>query len=283
LALVTVFQFLEHLSDRQAADAVRARIDWKYALGLELTDPGFHFSVLTEFRARLVTGGAEHLLLDRMLDHFKAHGLVKARGRQRTDSTHVLAAVHDLHLLELVAETLRATLDDLAAVVPDWLRKTAQPVWFERYARRIEDYRLPKSQEKREALALEVGADGFFLLDALDGDETPSAAREIPMVQTLRDVWRIHYARDNGRPRWRSGKELPPVGERLQSLYDPEMHYSTKRQMEWSGYKAHVTETCDADAAHLITHVKTCPAMQPDMASTAEIHECLAAKGLLPS
>src|SRR5918912_975332 len=116
LALVTVFQFLEHLSDRQAADAVRARIDWKYALGLELTAPGFHFSVLAEFRARLVAGGAEHLLLDRMLERFKARGLVKARGKQRTDGTHVLAAVHDLHLLELVAETLRATLDDLAAI-----------------------------------------------------------------------------------------------------------------------------------------------------------------------
>src|SRR6059058_3878201 len=89
LALVTVFQFLEHLSDRQAADAVRARIDWKYALGLELTDPGFHFSVLGEFRARLVAGQAEHLLLDTMLERFKARGLIKARGKQRTDSTHV--------------------------------------------------------------------------------------------------------------------------------------------------------------------------------------------------
>ena len=106
LALVTVFQFLERLSDRQAADAVRARIDWKYALGLELTDPGFHFSALSEFRARLIAGGAEHLLLDTMLERFRARGLVKARGRQRTDSTHVLAAVHDLHLLELVAERL---------------------------------------------------------------------------------------------------------------------------------------------------------------------------------
>ncbi len=133
LALVTVFQFLEQLSDRQAADAVRGRIDWKYALGLELTDPGFHFSVLTEFRARLVAGGAEHLLLDTMLERFKARGLVKARGKQRTDSTHVLGAVHDLHLLELVAETLRAALDDLAAAVPDWLREVAQPAWFERY------------------------------------------------------------------------------------------------------------------------------------------------------
>src|SRR5215211_4501286 len=284
LALVTVFQFLENLSDRQAADAVRARIDWKYALGLELTDPGFHFSVLTEFRARLVAGRAEHLLLDTMLARFKDRGLVKARGKQRTDSTHVLAAVHDLHLLELVAETLRATLDDLAAVVPDWLRGVARPVWFERYGRRVEDYRLPKRQEDREALALKVGADGFVLLDALDGQGAPAAAREVPMVETLRTVWRIHYAREqDGTPRWRAGSELPPVGERLQSPYDPEAHYSTKRQMEWSGYKVHVTETCDEDAAHLVTHVLTCPAMQPDMASTAAIHDRLAGKGLLPA
>jgi transposase len=284
LALVTVLQFLEHLSDRQAADAVRARIDWKYALGLELTDPGFHFSVLTEFRARLVAGGAEHLLLDTMLERFKARGLVRARGKQRTDSTHVLAAVHDLHLLELVAETLRATLDDLAAVVPDWLRAVARPAWFERYGRRVEDYRLPKSREAREALALEIGADGFLLLDTLDRPDAPGAAREVVMVKTLRDVWRVHYAREgDGPPRWRAGAELPPVGERLQSPYDPEAHYSTKRQMEWSGYKVHVTETCDEDAAHLVTHVMTGPAMQPDMASTAEIHERLAAKGLLPA
>src|SRR5919199_5122421 len=131
LALVTVLQFLEHLSDRQAAEAVRSRIDWKYTLGLELTDAGFHFSVLAEFRARLVAGQSEHLLLDTMLERFKERGLVKARGKQRTDSTYVLAAVHDLHLLELVAETLRAALDDLAASVPDWLRAIAKPVWFE--------------------------------------------------------------------------------------------------------------------------------------------------------
>src|SRR5919107_1585694 len=154
LARVTVFQFLEQLSDRQAADAVRARIDWKCALGLELTDPGFHFSVLGEFRARLVAGQAEHRLLDTMLERFKTRGLVKARGKQRTDSTHVLGAVHDLNLLELVAETLRAALDDLAEVVPDWLRTISPPAWFERYGRRTEEYRLPKGQDKREAFAL---------------------------------------------------------------------------------------------------------------------------------
>ena len=283
LALITVFQFLEHLSDRQAADAVRARIDWKYALGLELTDPGFHFSVLAEFRARFVAGQAEHRLLDTMLERFKTRGLVKARGKQRTDSTHVLGAVRDLHLLELVGETLRAALDDLAAVVPDWLRSLAPPAWFERYGHRVEDSRLPRSREKREALALEIGADGFRLLDALDAPTAPPAAHAVAMVQTMRQVWQIHDARDEGQLRWRPVAELPPVADRLQSPYDPEMHYSMKRQLEWSGYKVHITETCDDDAAHLVTHVKTCPAMQPDMTSTAEIHKCLAAKELLPS
>ncbi len=90
LALVTVLQFLEHLSDRQAADAVRARIDWKYALGLELTDPGFHLSVLTEFRARLVVGNAEHLLLDKMLERFKARGVGQG-ARQAAHRQHACA------------------------------------------------------------------------------------------------------------------------------------------------------------------------------------------------
>ena len=283
LALVTVFQFLENLSDRQAADAVRTWIDWKYALGLELTDPGFHFSVLTEFRARLVARDAGHLLLDRMLDHFKARGLVKARGRQRTDSTHVLAAVHDLNLLELVGETLRNALDDLAAAAPDWLRVIAPPAWFERYTRRLEEYRLPKGREAREALALEIGADGVLLLASLDAPDAPAKARAVSMVRTLREVWRVHYTcGDGGRLRWRRSEELPPVAERMQSPHDPEAHFSMKRQLAWVGYKVHVTETCEDDAAHLVTNVMTCPAMQPDMTSTAGIHEGLAARGLLP-
>ncbi len=255
LALVTIFQFLEQLSDRQAADAVRTRIDWKYALGLDLTDPGFHFSVLTEFRARLVAGQAEHLLFDGMLERFRHRGLVKARGRQRTDSTHVLAAVHVLNLLELATETLRATLDDLATLVPDWLRTVARPAWFERYSRRVEEYRLPKGQGEREAFALTVGEDGFLLLDALDGSAAPEAARKVPMVRTLREVWHVHYAREAGRLRWRSAAELPPVAERIQSPYDPEAHFSMKRQLLWTGYKVHVTEACDDDMAQVITDV----------------------------
>ncbi len=232
---------------------------------------------------RLVAGQAEPLLLDTMLERFKARGLVKVRGKQRTDSTHVLGAVRDLHLLELVGETLRATLDDLAAVAPDWLRAIAPPTWFDRYARRIEEYALPKGREKREALALEIGADGFRLLDALEAPAAPAAARAAPMAETLRQVWQVHFERDDRRLRWRTIAELPPSSDRLQSPYDPEMHTSLKRQFAWSGTKGHVTETCDDDTAHLVTQVTTCPAIEPDMMATVGIHERLAAKGLLPA
>ncbi|WP_225430220.1 transposase, partial [Deinococcus detaillensis] len=281
--MVTVLQFLENVSDRQAAEYVRGRIDWKYALGLTLHDPGFHFSVLCEFRARLVSGHAEYRLLDRMLEHFQRHGLVKARGKQRTDSTHVLGAVRDLHLAELVGETLRATLNELADLVPDWLTGLAQPAWFKCYAHRIEDPLLPKTEAKRRLYVLEIGQDGFILLDALDAEDSPSEARAAKRVGLLRQVWQTHFDRTGSVLRWKEGAESPPVGERLQSPYDPEMHYSTKRGTEWSGYKVHLTETCDEDAAHIITHVHTTLAMDYDGASTATIHDQLAAKQLLPS
>ena len=105
LAMVTVLQFAENLTDRQAADAVRGRLDWKYCLGLALEDEGFDFSVLSEFRARLVAGSLDRAVLDLLLDRLKALGLVKPGGRQRTDSTHVLAAIRGLNRLELAGES----------------------------------------------------------------------------------------------------------------------------------------------------------------------------------
>jgi transposase len=130
---------------------VRARIDWKYALSLELTDTGFHYSVLSEFRTRLIEGSVEHGLLDRLLERCKARGWLKVRGRQRTDSTHLLAAVKELNQLEIVGETLRHALNVLATVVPEWLTEHLKPEWFERYSERIEDYRLPKIKLKGNA------------------------------------------------------------------------------------------------------------------------------------
>src|SRR5260370_2026611 len=121
LALVSVLQYVEGLTDRQAAEAVRGRIDWKYALGLDLADPGFDASVLAEFRERLVAGQAETLLLEGLLERCKQRVWLKAGGKQRTASTHVLARLRSLSNLECVGETLRAALEDLAALAPEWL------------------------------------------------------------------------------------------------------------------------------------------------------------------
>ena len=99
LALVTIMQFAEHLTDRQAADAVRSRIDWKYALGLTLSNSGFDFSVLSKFRTRLIQHQATHRLFDKMLTLFTQRGWVSAGRRQRTDSTHILAAIRSLNRL----------------------------------------------------------------------------------------------------------------------------------------------------------------------------------------
>src|ERR687888_441009 len=192
LALVTIMQFRENLADRQAAEAVRARIDWKYLLGLDLTDAGFDFSALSEFRDRLLTGSAAELLLDKLLERGRALGLLKARGPQRTDSTHVLAAIRVLNRLELVAEPLRATLNALATVAPAWLQAITPLAWYERYSRRIEESRLPKATAAREAYAHTVGEDGFLLLDALEAPGVPEGLRQLPSIEALRRTWQRH-------------------------------------------------------------------------------------------
>ena len=173
LALVTVMQFAEGLSDVQAADAVRGRIDWKYVLALDLTDPGFDASVLCEFRQRLLAGNAELLLFETMLTLFREQGLLKAKGRQRTDSTHVLAAITVLNRLECVGETLRHALNVLATAAPDWLRSWVPSIWFERYSRRFEEYRLPSAKAARYTLAEQIGADGRQFLYMIDAAPTP--------------------------------------------------------------------------------------------------------------
>src|SRR5947199_7866501 len=167
LALVMVMQYAEGLTDRQAADAVRTRIDWKYALSLEITDPGFDFSVLSEFRGRLLTHQAERRLFDTMLSQFRERGWVKERGKQRTDSTHVLAAIRAVNRLECVGETMRHALNVLAEIAPDWLIEHMQPEWAKRYQSRFSDFRLPKEEQARKALAEQIGADGRDLLEKI--------------------------------------------------------------------------------------------------------------------
>ena len=162
LALVTIMQFAEGLTDRQAAEAVATRIDWKYVLGLELTAPSFHYSLLSEFRDRILSGQAEQQLLEAMLLRFRELGLLRGRGRQRSDSTPILAAVRLLNRLELVGETLRHVLQVLAEAAPAWLVQQITGDWFDRYSHRFEQFRLPKGQEERRALAEQIGCGTEF-------------------------------------------------------------------------------------------------------------------------
>ena len=283
LALVTVMQFAENLSDRQAAEAVRDRIAWKYALSLELTDTGFDFSVLSEFRQRLLGHEAGERLLTEVLEQFKARGLVKARGQQRTDATHVLAAVRDLSRLENVGQTLRHALNELARVAPDWLQAWAPVEWYDQYGPRFDLYRLPKGEAARRALAEQIGQDGFRLLKAIAGASDQPQLGRLTAVQTLRQVWLQQYWCDQGRVRQREVNQMPPVGAWLRSPFDREARYGAKRTTEWVGYKAHLTETCDEASPRLITHVETRVAAEPDSAVTTTVLDDLAALDLLPA
>jgi transposase len=300
LALVTVLQMAENLTDRQAAEAVRDKISWKYALGLGLTDAGFDFSVLSEFRSRIVEHGLEAKALDLLVAALVAKGLLKAGGKQRTDSTHVLAAVRDLNRLELAGESVRACVEAIAAAAPDWLAGVLDvPDWSARYGARVDSWRLPTSKTKRDALAATYGADGFALLAAVYGPSAPAWLVELPAVDILRVVLIQNYVvitdrqgREVVRMREADTDGLPPGRCRITSPYDPDARWGAKRDLACNGYRLHISETCDTDAAagelpdappNLITNVATTDAAVPDAVMTEPIHHDLARRGLLPA
>jgi len=285
LALVTIMQFAEGLSDTQAASSVCGRIDWKYALSLELTDPGFDASVLCEFRARLIEGQAEKHMLEAILKLCRERNLIKERGKQRSDSTHVLAAIHVLNRLESVGTTMRNALNTLAVAAPEWLRAHTEPDWIERYGARVDEYRLPKGKAERIALGESIGADGHKLLEAIYAVDAPEWLSRLPAVETLRRVWVQQYYLIGSRTRWRTAEEhgMVPAGVGIHSPHDTDARYSDKRSTTWVGYKAHLTETCDEDKPRLITEVETTEASVPDHEVVDEIHQKLSAKQLLPA
>ncbi|NIY69274.1 transposase IS4 family protein [Streptomyces malaysiensis] len=274
---------MEGLSDRQAATAVRDRIAWKYLLGLELTDPGFDFSVLSEFRARLLTGSAERRVLTRILAVCQEAGLLERGGPVRTDSTHVLAAVRTLNRLELIGETVRAALNALAVAAPRWLAGWMPPDWAERYGHRVENYRLPQKAAERAAYVQKVGADGAVVLAMATSTDTPGWLAQVEAVTVLRKVWQQQFeTAADGTLRWREAKELPPSKDRIASPYDVECRYALKRTTAWTGYKGHVTEYCGPDRPHLITDAETTNAARSDQRAVQRIHQRLEKRDLLP-
>ncbi|PZH14823.1 DUF397 domain-containing protein [Streptomyces sp. NTH33] len=320
LALVTVFQMAENLTDRQAAEAVRDRLSWAYALGLDLEDTGFDHTVLSEFRSRVVAHGLEEKVLDLLLARLKEMGLVGAGGKQRTDSTAVVSAVRDLNRLELVGESVRALVEALSAAAPDWLAQVIDvPGWSRRYGRRIDSWKMPASKTKQNALAVDFARDGFALLGAVYAPASPPWLRGLPAAQVLRCVLLQNYTRTtarNGREVVKrrektdeGGDGLPPARMRLTSPYDTDARWSAKRETFWNGFKVHISEACatkaDDDARplpktsaagaprgpkpdraprrpNLITNIATTASTLPDGKALGGIHQSLQRRGLLP-
>ncbi len=316
LALVTVLQRAEKLTDRLAAEAVRARLDWKYLLGLSLDDPGFDHTVLAEFRGKVAEAALEQVVLDALLERLVSAGLVKAGGKQRTDSTHVVAAVAALNRLELAGESVRAAVEALAAAHPAWLaERICVPDWSRRYGTPMTAWRPPASQAKQDELAIAYARDGYALLEAVYAESSPAWLRELPAAGVLRRVLVQNYTRTitgNGREvikrreKEPEGDGLPPGHARIASPYDLDARWGVKRDTFWLGYKLHVTETCDdqprcgcpgdgrtgrrghhKDCAapafpNLITHVATTDATVTDNQMTSVIDDELAGKTLAP-
>ncbi|WP_157383376.1 IS1182 family transposase [Nonomuraea coxensis] len=316
LALITVLQRVENLTDRQAAETVRADLSWKYVLGLALDDPGFDASVLSEFRTRVVAHGLEEKALDLLLAKLAGKGLIGAGGKMRTDSTHVISAVRDLNRLELAGECVRAALEAISAADPGWISRVLElPGWAERYRARIDSWRLPSSQTRREELARAYGADGYALVEAVYAPFSPLWLRNLPAVQALRVMLIQNYVRvtdrkgrevvKRRRPLEDGGEGLPPGRSRLTSPYDTDARWAAKGDdFFWNGYKVHISETChttnDVDTVdeaaerenislgqaiappNLITNVATTDATVPDVTMTEKVHQHLRRRGLLP-
>jgi transposase len=310
LALVTVLQHVENLTDRQAVLQARSRLDWKYMLGLPLTGAVvFDHTVLPEFRGKVAEAGLELVALDALLERLKEEGLVKAGGKQRTDSTGVTAAVAALNRLELAGESVRAAVEALAAAHPAWTAGVLDDSWVRRYGTPVTSWRPPMTEKKRDELAVAYAKDGYALVNAVYDPASPAWLREVPAVQVLRTVLLQNYTVTTGedgrevvrrRESEREGGDgLPPGDKKIASPYDVDARWGVKRDEFWLGYKLHVTETCDDQPPcacggrckkgcaagafpNLITDVATTPATVTDNAMTAVIDDHLAARDLAP-
>ena len=290
LALVTIFQFLEDLPDREAARAVVVRLDWKYALRLPLGYAGFDFSCLCYFRRRLLEHEQSRLVFEAVLARVRVLGFLRKHGKQRTDSLGVVGAVRELSQLELMTEAVRLALRALLVADPGWVETTVPQAFQAVYLARRSDYRL--SAEERQAELVRVGQDAAWLLDQLAA-AAAAGLRGLPEVETLATIWQQRYERSDGQVRRRA--RTVDATELIVTPHDPGVRIGQKRGHAWWGDKVHVTETIaepsdrdqpgpvtPADQVRFITDVTTSPAPSGDGAALGTIRERLTERELLP-
>jgi transposase len=275
VALVSVFQFLEKVPDRQAAEMVISRIDWKYALHLPLTYAGFHFTDLYAFRVRLYEHQEERRLFEEVLEKLKGMGLIKTRGKMRTDSSHVLGVVQRLTQLELVRETLRVALRASREVAGEWVEHSLPPSFCEAYAVRRSEYGL--SNEEVQAQLLQAGKDGYWFLEQVD-HSAPEVVRGLAEIGVLRTVLQQQFPQGPAQP----PAKRPNGHDVIETPHETEARHATKRGQSWIGYKVQVTETCDEDKPRLIVDLEPTGALDNDSPELPHIQARLQAQDTLP-
>jgi len=280
LTFVSIFQFMEKLPDRQAAEAMRMRMDWKYALHLPLTYEGFDFSVLSEFRDRLLKHGAEGRVFDTLVNEFREMGLIKERGKQRSDSTAMLSKVRKLSRLEMVVETLRLAVEAILKADREWGERLIPPSWEEMYGERFVMQRY--SQQEWKQYEEQIGPDGQWLLERLEGEDAPAAISDLPEVQVLKTAWAQQFRESEGQIDYQELKRYDGHTQ-IQTPHDPEARYGKKRYQEWLGAKVQLTETDDEDRPHLITDIMVTNSARTDYEALEDIQARLAERDCLPA
>lgn len=279
LGFVSIFQYLEKYPDRQAAEALRMRMDWKYALHLPLDYAGFDFSVLSEFRDRLLKHQAERRIFDRLVEAFHAKGLIKERGKQRTDSMAMLTKVRRLSRLELVVESLRLAVGAVLKKDRTWGEAVIPPDWEERYGERFVMQR--HTREEWEGYDRTVGEDGQWFLARLESEGAPAELKNLPEVQVLKTVWAQQFQQETGKIVYQPSVSYDGHTQ-IQSPHDPQARYSKKRIQEWVGGKVQATETDDEGYPHIITDIAgTCSSLT-DYEALSPIQDRLAERNCLP-
>ena len=279
LAFVTAFQFMEKLPDRQAAESLRMRLDWKYALHLSLEYESFDFSVLSEFRDRLIEGKAEGRVFERLVEQIRAMGLIKERGKQRTDSIAMLTKVRNLSRLELVVETLRLAVGSLVEQDRKWSEEVLPPSWEDKYGERFVMQRY--SEKEWKEYETNIGNDGQWLLKRLEDGSAPAGLKDLPAVQILKTVWAQQFREETGQVVYQDLKKYDGHAQ-IQTPHDPEARYSKKRHAEWVGDKVQVTETEDEGYPHIITDIVGTGSNQTDYEELPAIQERLAQRKCKP-
>ncbi len=283
LALASLLQFITKVPDRQAARYARMDLGWKLALGLPIEHAGFHFSLLSEFRERLLCSEKHRLIFDECLLMLVELGLVRKGGKQRLDATHVLGAVRELSRLELVCESLRKTVEDLVRLLGhDAATKLVGDEAMDFTARKWILSKMGKDKKRRTMHQAGVHAVAVLTRVAAHPRED---VRALESIKILREIVEQNFSvNENREVAEKTTKEWQqtPGPDRVSTPHDPEARYGEKRKKGWVGYKAEIVETAEPDRPNFVTAVDVHNAAKPDRSALQPMVEDLKQKDLLP-